>query len=65
MLVTVVNGQTTYQIVEPGHPQLTALFAAWREEIDSVPFAHEPEWTTFIGGILGEPPAGTAECPGQ
>ena len=36
----------TYEIVEPTNAQLTALFAAWRLDIDSEPFAYEADWAT-------------------
>lgn len=31
--------------MEPTYAQLIALFAAWRQDIDSEPFAYEGEWT--------------------
>ena len=36
--------KATYGFVEPTESQLIALFAAWREDIDSEPFAYENEW---------------------
>jgi hypothetical protein len=33
--------------VEPTYAQLTALFAAWLQDIDSEPFAYEGEWTSL------------------
>jgi hypothetical protein len=32
--------------VESEFGQLIALFAAWRQDIDSEPFAHEADWIT-------------------
>jgi hypothetical protein len=34
------------RFVESEFAQLIALFAAWRQDIDSEPFAHEAEWAT-------------------
>lgn len=32
--------------METTYAQLIALFAAWRDELDSEPFAYENEWAT-------------------
>lgn len=45
-VVTTLIGSATHRFVEPEYAQLIALFAAWRQEIDSVPFAYEGEWAT-------------------
>ena len=36
--------KATYGFVEPTESQLIALFEAWRQDIDSEPFAYEHEW---------------------
>ncbi|MFI7678052.1 hypothetical protein [Actinophytocola sp. NPDC049390] len=36
--------KATYGFVESTEAQLIALFQAWRQDIDSEPFAHEHEW---------------------
>lgn len=36
--------KATYGFVEPTNAQLIALFEAWRQDIDSEPFAYENEW---------------------
>jgi hypothetical protein len=38
--------KATYRFVESTNAQLTALFEAWRQDIDSEPFAYEGEWAT-------------------
>lgn len=38
--------------MEVTESQLTAMFAAWRSDIDSVPFAHEPESETIVQMLL-------------
>ena len=46
MAVTVMLEKATYGFVEPTESsQLIALFEAWRQDIDSEPFAYENEWT--------------------
>jgi len=45
-VVTRLIQTATHRFVEPEFAQLIALFEAWRQEIDSVPFAHEDEWAT-------------------
>jgi hypothetical protein len=45
-LVTTLIQSATHRFVEPEFSQLTALFAAWRQDIDSEPFAYEGEWAT-------------------
>jgi hypothetical protein len=37
--------KATYGFVESTNAQLIALFEAWRQDIDSEPFAHEAEWS--------------------
>jgi len=45
--------------------QLMALFAAWRADIDSVPFAYEAEWSSLTRSLLGDPwPPSGAELVG-
>ncbi len=34
--------------METTYAQLMALFVAWRDELDSEPFAHETEWTARL-----------------
>lgn len=46
-LRTAVTGmleKATYGFVESTNAQLIELFEAWRQDIDSEPFAHESEW---------------------
>jgi hypothetical protein len=38
---------------------LTALLAAWRVDIDSVPYAHESEAETIVQSLLGVDEPGT------
>jgi hypothetical protein len=45
-LVTRLIESTTHLFVEPEFAQLMALLTAWRQEIDSEPFAHEGDWAT-------------------
>jgi hypothetical protein len=45
-LVTRLIESTTHRFVEPEFAQLIALLTAWRQEIDSEPFAHEDDWAT-------------------
>jgi hypothetical protein len=45
-LVTRLIESTTHRFVEPEFAQLIALLTAWRQEIDSEPFAHEGDWAT-------------------
>ncbi len=45
-MVTTLIASATHRFVEPEFAQLIALFAAWRQEIDSEPFAHESDWAT-------------------
>jgi len=42
----------TYEIVETTYAQVIALFVAWRDELDSEPFAHESEWVAFESTCL-------------
>lgn len=34
--------------------ELLAAFAAWRVDIDSMPFAHEDEWIQLVGDVRKE-----------
>lgn len=45
-MVTRLIETATHPFVEPEFTQLVALFAAWREDIDSEPFAYESDWAT-------------------
>jgi hypothetical protein len=45
-VVTRLIGTATHRFVESEYAQLIALFAAWRQDIDSEPFAYESEWAT-------------------
>lgn len=45
-MVTRLIGNATHGFVESEFAQLIALFAAWREDIDSEPFAYEGDWVT-------------------
>jgi hypothetical protein len=45
-VVTRLIEPATHPFVEPEFTQLVALFAAWRDDIDSEPFAHESDWAT-------------------
>jgi hypothetical protein len=45
-VVTRLIESATHRFVEPEFAQLIALFAAWREDIDSEPFAYESDWAT-------------------
>jgi hypothetical protein len=61
--------KATYGFVEPTEAQLIALFEAWREDIDSEPFAHEQEWHGVDAPRFRTVPSwhrhhGTCACPG-
>jgi hypothetical protein len=45
-VVTRLIESATHRFVEPEFAQLIALFAMWRQDIDSEPFAHESDWAT-------------------
>jgi hypothetical protein len=45
-VVTTLIESATHRFVESEFAQLIALFAAWRQDIDSEPFAYEDEWAT-------------------
>lgn len=45
-MVTRLIENATHPFVESEFAQLIALFAAWRQDIDSEPFAYEGEWAT-------------------
>jgi hypothetical protein len=45
-VVTRLIESATHRFVESEFGQLIALFAAWRQDIDSEPFAHEADWIT-------------------
>lgn len=45
-VVTRLIESATHRFVEPEFAQLIALFAMWRQDIDSEPFAHEGDWAT-------------------
>lgn len=34
--------------------ELMAVFEAWRDELDSVPFAHEDVWIRLVGDVRKE-----------
>jgi len=53
LAVTPRHHSATYLVMEVTESQLTALFAAWRVDIDSVPFAHETESETIVQTLLG------------
>lgn len=38
--------------METTNAQLTALFVAWRDELDSEPFAYEHDWMAFEAACL-------------
>jgi hypothetical protein len=42
----------TYLVMELMDDQLVGLFAAWRAEIDSVPFAHEAACEEIVHAVL-------------
>jgi len=44
--VTRLIESATHEFVESEFAQLIALFAVWRQDIDSEPFAHESDWAT-------------------
>ena len=52
LAVTPHPDAATYLVREVTESQLTAMFAAWRSDIDSVPFAHEPETETIVQMLL-------------
>ena len=45
-MVTRLIESATHGFVESEFAQLIALFAMWRQEIDSEPFAYEGDWVT-------------------
>ena len=45
-MVTRLIESATHRFVESEFAQLIALFAVWRQDIDSEPFAHESDWAT-------------------
>jgi hypothetical protein len=45
-VVTRLIESATHRFVESEFAQLIALFAVWRQDIDSEPFAHESDWAT-------------------
>jgi hypothetical protein len=45
-VVTRLIESATHRFVESEFAQLIALFAAWRQDIDSEPFAYESDWVT-------------------
>lgn len=45
-MVTRLIESATHRFVESEFAQLIALFAAWRQDLDSEPFAHEGDWAT-------------------
>lgn len=45
-MVTRLIESATHRFVESEFAQLIALFAMWRQDIDSEPFAHESDWVT-------------------
>jgi len=53
--VTPIGGAATYVVMELMDDPVLALFAAWRADIDSVPFAH---------GDLAEDILRGEACPG-
>ena len=60
-VVTTLFGSATHRFVESEFTQLIALFEAWRQEIDSVPFAYEDEWATVDSSAFDAVPAGPGE----
>ena len=46
-VVTRLIESATHRFVESEFAQLIALFAAWRQDIDSEPFSHEGDWATI------------------
>lgn len=51
-VVTRLIETATHRFVEPEFAQLIALFEAWRQEIDSEPFAHEGDWVTVDSPVF-------------
>jgi hypothetical protein len=51
--VTPMAGVPTYLVMELMDDPLLSLFAAWRAEINSVPFAHEAECDKIVRALLG------------
>lgn len=51
-MVTQLIADATHRIVEPEFAQLIALFVAWRQDIDSEPFAYENDWATVDSPAL-------------
>lgn len=51
-VVTRLIGTATHRFVESEFAQLIALFAAWRQDIDSEPFAYESEWATVDSPVF-------------
>ena len=45
-MVTRLIESATHRFVEPEFAQIIALFAMWRQDIDSEPFAYESDWAT-------------------
>ena len=44
----------TYPVMELADDELIGLFAGWRAEIDSVPFAHDAEWDVVTSALLSD-----------
>lgn len=59
-LVTTLIQRPTHPFVESEFSQLIALFVAWRQDLDSEPFAYEDEWATVdspvYDAVAGWPP---------
>lgn len=51
-MVTRLIETATHRFVEPEFAQLIALFEAWRQDIESEPFAHESDWATVDSPVF-------------
>ena len=62
-MVTRLIGSATHRFVESEFAQLIALFAAWRQDIDSEPFAYENEWATVDAPAFSGVPSWPSRKP--
>ena len=62
--VTPTVAQATYLVMELADDLLIGLFAAWRAEIDSLPFAHDVQYETPVRALLASRDRpGCETCP--
>jgi hypothetical protein len=54
LAVTPTPHRATYVFMEVTDGLLAALLAAWRVDIDSVPYAHESESETIVQALLSQ-----------